>query len=62
MTVGAVIPVKPIARALGRLAAVLSPAERQQLQSAMLLDLLDACRRSACRERDVRRDRRRCRR
>jgi 2-phospho-L-lactate guanylyltransferase len=47
MTVGAVIPVKPIARALGRLAAVLSPAERQQLQSAMLLDLLDACRRSA---------------
>jgi len=44
MTAAAVIPVKPIDRALGRLASVLSPSERRELQSAMLLDLLDACR------------------
>jgi 2-phospho-L-lactate guanylyltransferase len=43
MTVAAVIPVKPIDRALGRLAAVLSPAERRELQAAMLTDLLEAC-------------------
>jgi 2-phospho-L-lactate guanylyltransferase len=47
MTTAAVIPVKPIERALGRLASVLSPAERRELQAAMLLDLLDACRTSA---------------
>jgi 2-phospho-L-lactate/phosphoenolpyruvate guanylyltransferase len=47
MTAAAVIPVKPIDRALGRLASVLSPGERRDLQSAMLLDLLDACRDSA---------------
>jgi len=46
VTAAAVIPVKPIDRALGRLASVLSPGERRDLQSAMLLDLLDACRQS----------------
>lgn len=44
MTVQAVVPVKQLGRALGRLAAVLSPAERRDLQQAMLEDLLDACR------------------
>ncbi|HWH15128.1 MAG TPA: 2-phospho-L-lactate guanylyltransferase [Miltoncostaeaceae bacterium] len=44
MSVQAVIPVKPLGRALGRLAAVLAPAERRDLQAAMLADLLDACR------------------
>jgi 2-phospho-L-lactate guanylyltransferase len=43
MTAAAVIPVKPIDRALGRLASVLNPAERRELQSAMLMDLLQAC-------------------
>ena len=42
----AVIPVKPLGRALGRLAAVLSRPERRELQAAMLMDLLDAC--AAC--------------
>jgi 2-phospho-L-lactate guanylyltransferase len=46
MTVAAVIPVKPIDRALGRLASVLSPAARRDLQAAMLTDLLEACDRS----------------
>ncbi len=41
------IPVKPIDRALGRLAPVLRPVERRELQAAMLADLLDACRDSA---------------
>lgn len=41
--VQAVIPVKPLGRALGRLAAVLSPSERRDLQEAMLDDLLTAC-------------------
>ena len=49
MTAAAVIPVKPIDRALGRLASVLSPGERRELQAAMLLDLLDACRQSSAR-------------
>jgi 2-phospho-L-lactate guanylyltransferase len=40
----AVIPVKPIDRALGRLRPVLSPPERRELQAAMLADLLLACR------------------
>lgn len=40
----AVIPVKRLGRALGRLAALLSPRERRDLQRVMLLDLLDACR------------------
>lgn len=44
MSVQAVVPVKPLGRALGRLAAVLSPPERRDLQQAMLEDLLDACR------------------
>lgn len=42
--VQAVIPVKPLGRALGRLAAVLTPSERRDLQQAMLTDLLVACR------------------
>jgi len=46
MSAAAVIPVKPIDRALGRLAPVLSPAERRELQTAMLTDLLEACRHS----------------
>jgi 2-phospho-L-lactate guanylyltransferase len=40
----AVVPVKPLAAALGRLAGVLGPAERQALQAAMLADLLAVCR------------------
>jgi len=44
MSVQAVIPVKPLGRALGRLAAVLAPGERRDLQAAMLADLLEACR------------------
>lgn len=43
MNVLAVIPVKPLGRALGRLSAVLSRPERRELQAAMLMDLLDAC-------------------
>jgi 2-phospho-L-lactate guanylyltransferase len=39
----AVIPVKPLGRALGRLSAVLTRPERRELQAAMLMDLLDAC-------------------
>jgi len=42
----AVIPVKPLGRALGRLSAVLTRSERRELQAAMLMDLLDAC--AAC--------------
>jgi 2-phospho-L-lactate/phosphoenolpyruvate guanylyltransferase len=44
MSAAAVIPVKPIGRALGRLSSVLLPDERRALQEAMLADLLDACR------------------
>lgn len=44
MSAAAVIPVKPIDKALGRLAPVLRPGERRALQAAMLADLLDACR------------------
>jgi 2-phospho-L-lactate/phosphoenolpyruvate guanylyltransferase len=39
-----VIPVKPLAGALGRLGGVLRPAERAALQLAMLGDVLRACR------------------
>ena len=46
MSTQAVIPVKPMERALRRLSRVLSPAERRALQAAMLTDLLDAC--AAC--------------
>lgn len=46
MSAAAVIPVKPIGRALGRLSSVLVPDERRALQEAMLADLLDACRES----------------
>lgn len=46
MSILAVIPVKPLGRALGRLSAVLTRPERRELQAAMLMDLLDAC--SAC--------------
>jgi 2-phospho-L-lactate guanylyltransferase len=42
----AVVPVKPLGRALGRLAGVLAPGERRELQDAMLADLLAAC--AAC--------------
>lgn len=44
MSAAVVIPVKPIGRALGRLAPVLRPGERRELQAAMLADLLEACR------------------
>jgi len=44
VSAAAVIPVKPIDKALGRLAPVLRPGERRALQAAMLADLLDACR------------------
>jgi 2-phospho-L-lactate/phosphoenolpyruvate guanylyltransferase len=37
-----VIPVKPLNRALGRLADVLDPAGRRALQAAMLTDVLEA--------------------
>ena len=40
----AVVPVKPLAAALGRLAGVLGPEERRALQAAMLADLLAVCR------------------
>jgi 2-phospho-L-lactate/phosphoenolpyruvate guanylyltransferase len=43
MRVSAVIPVKPMDRALGRLSAVLGRRERRELQVAMLTDLLIAC-------------------
>lgn len=43
----AVVPVKPLARALGRLRGTLSGPERQALQKAMLCDVLAACRRAA---------------
>lgn len=39
----AVVPVKPLHEALGRLAGVLGPGERRELQEAMLHDVLDAC-------------------
>lgn len=39
----AVVPVKPMAIALGRLADVLDPGERHALQGAMLRDVLVAC-------------------
>lgn len=39
----AVVPVKPMATALGRLADVLDPGERHALQGAMLRDVLVAC-------------------
>src|ERR687891_233582 len=37
------VPVKPLERAKGRLAAVLEPLERAALTLAMLEDVLDAC-------------------
>lgn len=43
----AVVPVKPLAGALGRLAGLLAPRERARLQAAMLWDLLGACRDTA---------------
>ena len=39
----AVVPVKPLHEALGRLAGVLGSEERRELQEAMLHDVLDAC-------------------
>ncbi len=42
----AVVPVKPMAAALGRLADVLDSGERHALQGAMLRDVLLACERS----------------
>jgi 2-phospho-L-lactate guanylyltransferase len=44
MRTAAVIPVKPLDHALGRLASVLSPLERRELQAAMLAEVLLACR------------------
>jgi 2-phospho-L-lactate guanylyltransferase len=46
VSVVAVIPVKRFGWALGRLAGVLTRAERADLQAAMLTDLLEAC--TAC--------------
>lgn len=43
MTCGAVIPVKPLGRALRRLSGVLDAPSRRSLQEAMLADLLQAC-------------------
>ncbi|MGI9539217.1 MAG: 2-phospho-L-lactate guanylyltransferase [Miltoncostaeaceae bacterium] len=43
----AVVPVKPMATALGRLADVLDPGERHALQGAMLHDVLLACEEAA---------------
>lgn len=43
MSVGAVIPVKPLGRALRRLAGVLDGPARRALQEAMLIDLLTCC-------------------
>lgn len=40
----AVIPVKPLGAALGRLGGVLGAPERRALQAAMLVDVLAACR------------------
>jgi 2-phospho-L-lactate/phosphoenolpyruvate guanylyltransferase len=45
--VAAVIPVKPLALALGRLAAALDAPGRRALQAAMLADVLAACRGTA---------------
>ncbi len=42
----AIIPVKPLEAALGRLALLLSAGERRALQTAMVADVLRAC--SAC--------------
>jgi 2-phospho-L-lactate guanylyltransferase len=42
--IAAVIPVKPLALALGRLAGALSAPARRALQAAMLEDVLGACR------------------
>lgn len=44
MSATAVVPVKPLAGALGRLGRILEPAERRALQAAMLRDVLGACR------------------
>jgi 2-phospho-L-lactate/phosphoenolpyruvate guanylyltransferase len=44
--IAAVIPVKPLALALGRLAGVLPAPARRALQAAMLEDVLAACRRT----------------
>ncbi len=41
--IAAVVPVKPIGDALGRLAAALAADERRALQEAMLTDVLGAC-------------------
>ena len=44
MSTVAVVPVKPLAGALGRLGRILEAGERQALQAAMLRDVLGACR------------------
>ena len=41
--VAAVVPVKPLTEALGRLADMLDPPRRRALQAAMLADVLGAC-------------------
>jgi 2-phospho-L-lactate guanylyltransferase len=44
VSVAAVIPVKPLTSALGRLGRILDAPERRALQAAMLEDVLGACR------------------
>ncbi len=44
MSTVAVVPVKPLVGALGRLGRILEAAERRALQAAMLRDVLGACR------------------
>ena len=39
----AIVPLKPLGEALGRLSGVLEPAARRDLQVAMLADVLEAC-------------------
>lgn len=43
MSITAVVPVKPLGAALGRLGRALDAAERRALQQAMLRDVLEAC-------------------
>lgn len=44
MSIAAVVPVKPLSGALGRLGSVLDVTGRRALQAAMLRDVLGACR------------------
>lgn len=53
MRVAALIPVKPLDKALMRLASVLDSSIRRELQAAMLTDILSCCRCVPCIERTV---------